>query len=203
MTRSSAAETAAAEATLTPTRGQLFAGFFRTGLSGFGGVLPHARRMLVDDRRWLTDRQFTELLSLGQTLPGPNVLNMSVVIGARFHGWQGSVIAASALLAAPLVIVLTLANLYSHPAHSDRLVRMLACVAAAAAGLIFATGARLAVKLEREVWSTLILAAAFLAVLWLRLPLLGILAVLGPISIGFGWRRVRQEAVASPDGRRP
>src|SRR5664279_5027684 len=97
--------------TITPTRGQLFTGFFKTGLSGFGGVLPHARRMLVDDRRWLTDPQFTELLSLGQTLPGPNVLNMAVVIGARFHGWRGSMIAAFGLMTAPLVIVLSLAGL--------------------------------------------------------------------------------------------
>jgi chromate transporter len=72
--------------TVTPTRKQLFTGFFKTGLSGFGGMLPYARRMLVDDRRWLTDPQFTELLSLGQTLPGANVLNMAVIIGARFHG---------------------------------------------------------------------------------------------------------------------
>ena len=187
---------------ITPTLGQLFTGFFKTGLSGFGGVLPHARRMLVDDRRWLTDPQFTELLSLGQTLPGPNILNMSVVIGARFHGWRGSVLAAFGLMAAPLVIVLSLASLYGHFAHSLRLAHVLAAVAAAAAGLVLATGGRLAAKMDRDMGSILILLAAFLAVFWLRLPLLGILVVLGPISIGFAWYGLRQERKPTADGTR-
>ena len=187
---------------ITPTLGQLFTGFFKTGLSGFGGVLPHARRMLVDDRRWLTDPQFTELLSLGQTLPGPNILNMSVVIGARFHGWRGSVLAAFGLMAAPLVIVLSLASLYGHFAHSLRLAHVLAAVAAAAAGLVLATGGRLAAKMDRDMGSILILLAAFLAVFWLRLPLLGILVVLGPISIAFAWYGLRQERKPTADGTR-
>jgi chromate transporter len=189
-----------ADPRITPTPGQLFTGFFKTGLSGFGGVLPHARRMLVDDRRWLTDPQFTELLSLGQTLPGPNVLNMAVVIGARFHGWRGSVLAAFGLMAAPLVIVLTLASLYGHFAHSLRLAQVLAGVAAAAAGLVLATGGRLAAKMARDTGSVLILVAAFLAVFWLRLPLLGILAVLGPVSIAFAWYGLRQERTPKADG---
>jgi chromate transporter len=186
--------------TITPSRGQLFTGFFETGLSGFGGVMPHARRMLVDDRRWLTDPQFTELLSLGQTLPGANVLNMAVIIGARFHGWRGSLIAAFGLMTAPLVIVLSLASLYGHFAHSVRLAHVLAAVAAAAAGLVLATGGRLAAEMARDGGSILVLVAAFLAVFWLRLPLLGILAVLAPISIAFGWLSLRRELQAGTDG---
>jgi chromate transporter len=186
--------------TVIPTRKQLFTGFFKTGLSGFGGVLPHARRMLVDDRRWLTDPQFTELLSLGQTLPGPNVLNMAVVIGARFHGWRGSVIAAFGLMTAPLVIVLSLASLYGHFAHSVRLAHVLAAVAAAAAGLVLATGGRLAAKMARDSGSLLVLVAAFLAVFWLRLPLLLILVALAPISIAFAWLGLRQERKPKADG---
>jgi len=178
---------------LVPTRGQLFLGFFKTGLSGFGGVMPHARRMLVEDRRWLDDRQFMELLSLGQTLPGPNILNMAVVIGARFHGWLGSVLAALGLLSAPLVIVLSLATLYGRFAHSARLIQILAAMAAAAAGLVLATGGRLATRMDRDAGSIFILVVAFLANFWLRLPLLGILLVLGPLSIGLAWRRLRRE----------
>ena len=181
---------------IVPTRTQLFLGFFKTGLSGFGGVMPHARRMLVDDRRWLDDRQFTELLSLGQTLPGPNILNMAVVIGARFHGWLGSILAALGLLAAPLVIVLSLATLHGRFAHSPRLIQILAAVAAAAAGLVLATGGRLAARMDRDLGSILILVAAFLANFWLRLPLLGILLVLGPLSIGLAWWRLRPESQA-------
>ncbi|MDB5814311.1 MAG: chromate transport protein ChrA [Rhodocyclales bacterium] len=176
-----------------PNRRQLFAGFFKTGISGFGGVLPHARRMLVDDRRWLTDRQFTELLSLGQTLPGPNIVNISIVIGARFQGWQGSVCAISGLMLAPLVIVLVLANIYDHFAQSPILNHALIGVAAAAAGLILATSAKLAVKMDRSVWSAVIMLMAFLAVIWLHLPLFGVLFALAPISIVLGWLSVRRE----------
>jgi chromate transporter len=185
------------EPTLRPSPGQLFRGFFKIGLSGFGGVMPHARRLLVDDRRWLTDRQFTELLSLGQTLPGANVLNMSVVLGARFHGWRGSLLAAFGLMTAPLVIVLSLASLYGHFTHSVRLAQVLAAIAAAAAGLVLATGGRLAVKLDREAWSMAILVAAFLAVFWLRLPLLAILLGLAPLSLACGWRSVRREGAST------
>jgi chromate transporter len=159
--------------------------------------------MLVDDRRWLTDPQFTELLSLGQTLPGPNVLNLSVIIGARFHGWRGSLIAAFGLMAAPLVIVLSLASLYGHFAHLVRLAQVLAAVAAAAAGLVLATGGRLAAKMARDAGSILVLVATFLAVFWLRLPLLGILAVLAPISIAFAWLGLRRELQSKSDGATP
>ena len=160
--------------------------------------MPHARRMLVDDRRWLTDPQFTELLSLGQTLPGANVLNMSVVIGARFHGWHGSLIAAFGLMTAPLVIVLSLASLYGHFAHSVRLAQVLMAVAAAAAGLVLATGGRLAAKMDRDTGSLLILGAAFLGNFWLRLPLWIILVALGPVSIAIAWREVRAGSKARP-----
>lgn len=184
-----------------PTRAQLFAGFFWIGVSGFGGVLPHARRMLVENRRWITDREFTELLSLGQTLPGPNIGNMAVVIGARFHGWRGSLLAFLGLLSAPLLIVLLLAQAYAHLAQAPVLTRALTGMAAAASGLILATGGRLALRLDREAWSLVILLGTFLAVFWLRLPLLAILLVLGPVGIGFGWRSVRAERQAG--GREP
>ncbi len=176
-----------------PTRGQLFAGFFLVGISGFGGVMPHSRRVLVDRRRWLTDRQFTELLSLGQTLPGPNAVNMAAILGDRFQGWLGAVIAVFALVSAPLAVVLMLAQVYAHLAHSAPLARALTGVAAAAAGLILATGGRLALRMDREVWSWALLVLTFLAVFVGRLPLLWVLLVLGPIGLGLGWLSVRRE----------
>ncbi|HEX5125853.1 MAG TPA: chromate transporter [Rhodocyclaceae bacterium] len=179
--------------TITPTKAQIFVGFFKAGVSGFGGVLPHARRMLVDDRRWLTDRQFTELLGLGQGLPGPNIVNMSIVIGSRFHGWRGSLCAISGLMLAPLVIVIALAKLYDQFADSVMLNHALAGVAAAAAGLILATGAKLAAKMDRSVWSFATMLVAFIAVVWLHLPLLEVLIVLAPVSIICGWLNVGRE----------
>jgi chromate transporter len=128
---------------------------------------------------------------------------MAVVLGARFHGWRGSLIAAFGLMTAPLVIVLSLASLYGHFAHSVRLAQVLAAVAAAAAGLVLATGGRLAARMHRDTGSILVLVVAFLAVFWLRLPLLGILAVLAPVSIAFAWRSLRQEQRQASAGAPP
>jgi len=72
-----------------PTIGALFAGFFSIGICGFGGVLPWARRMIVEQRRWLTAAEFTDLLALCQFLPGPNIINLSVALGSRFRGPRG------------------------------------------------------------------------------------------------------------------
>src|SRR3954462_1042420 len=93
--------------------GSLFVGFLKVGLSGFGGVLPFARRMLVEERRWLSEEEFTGVLSLSQVLPGPNIVNVSVIVGRKFQGWIGSILATVGLMLMPLVIVLSLAALYA------------------------------------------------------------------------------------------
>ena len=95
-----------------PTPWALFSTFFAIALSGFGGTLPFARRILVERRAWLTPEDFTETLSLCQTLPGPNVVNMSVVVGARACGWRGSLAAFAGLVGTPVIIVITLGLLY-------------------------------------------------------------------------------------------
>src|SRR5437764_14688104 len=100
-------------------RATLFAAFLKIGLLGFGGVLPWARRVLVDERRWLSDREFAELIGMCQVLPGPNVVNLSVILGARWQGPIGSVVAMTGILFVPVVVVLVLATFYASVAHSD------------------------------------------------------------------------------------
>jgi len=173
------------------TRRALFLGFLEIGLSGFGGVLPWARRVLVERRRWLSESEFVEVLSLGQTLPGPNVINASIVIGARFHGAAGSAIAVAGLLLAPLVIVLLLASLYSHYGHLDAIRRVFTGVAAAAAGLVLATGIKMTITLPR-IWSVmLIFAITFIGAGVLRYSLFLVLAVVAPLSLLLVWRQRR------------
>src|SRR5215472_15658134 len=87
---------------------ELFRGFLMMGLTGFGGVLPIARHMVVDRRRWMTATEFAELLSICQFLPGGNIINMSVAIGLRFRGIPGSIAAITGLIAAPLAVVVVL-----------------------------------------------------------------------------------------------
>src|SRR6185295_2353141 len=99
------------------SRGALFAGFLKMGLLGFGGVLPWARRVMVDERGWLDDREFAELIGLCQVLPGPNVVNLSVIIGARSQGPVGSLIAVTGILFVPVGLMLLIALFYASIAH--------------------------------------------------------------------------------------
>ncbi|MEY4592333.1 MAG: chromate transporter subunit, partial [Pseudomonadota bacterium] len=69
----------------------LFLGFSTVGLSGFGGVLPFARRMLVERRQWLSGEEFNSLMGMCQFLPGPNVVNLAVCVGRRFAGVSGAI----------------------------------------------------------------------------------------------------------------
>ena len=100
------------------SRGTLFASFLKMGLLGFGGVLPWARRVIVDERRWLDDREFAELIGLCQVLPGPNVVNLAVIIGARSHGPLGSLIAMTGILFVPIGVMLAIAVFYAAVAHA-------------------------------------------------------------------------------------
>ena len=89
---------------------ELFWAFTSLALQGFGGVLPVAQRELVEKRGWLTREEFAETLSVGQVLPGPNIVNMALMIGDRYFGWRGAFAALTGILLAPLAIVLTLAT---------------------------------------------------------------------------------------------
>ena len=166
-----------------PTKRGLFLGFLMVGLQGFGGVLPFARRMLVEQHRWLSEREFTEVLSLSQFLPGPNIINVSIIVGNRFRGPLGSIAATLGLMLMPFVIVLVLAALYARFADLAPVRGATNGVSAAATGLIIATGLQMARPLKGIPWHIVMCALTFIAIALLRLPLLWMLAVLAPISI--------------------
>ena len=95
------------------THGMLFTGFFQAGIIGFGGVLPVARRLIVDERKWLTQAAFNDLLSLCQFMPGANIVNFAFAFGARHRGLSGAAAAVLGLLGAPVCIVMTLGAVYA------------------------------------------------------------------------------------------
>ena len=167
----------------------LFFGFLKIGVSGFGGVLPFARRMIVDERRWLSELEFLDVLSLSQFLPGPNVVNVSIIIGRRFGGVIGSLAACTGLMLMPLVIVLALATLYAQVAQFDAVRGALTGVSASASGLILATALKLARPLRENAWQIGVCIVAFVCIALLRVPLLWLLAVLCPLSIAIAWWR--------------
>jgi chromate transporter len=172
-----------------PGPSTLFAAFLTVGLSGFGGVLPFARRMLVERRAWMSEEAFNETLALCQTLPGPNIVNVSVVVGQRFAGPAGALAAVTGLMAAPMVIVLVLAELYGRYGTSGRAGAMIAALGAAAAGLVAATGAKMAWPMVRRgaLPPVAFVALAFVAVGLLQLPLVWVVAILAPLSVASAW----------------
>jgi chromate transporter len=174
-----------------PSRRALFLAFLIVGMQGFGGVLPFARRMLVEQRRWLTEREFIEVLSLSQFLPGPNIVNVSIIVGSRFRGASGSVAASLGLMLMPFLIVLALAALYAQFAEIEAVRGATNGVSAAATGLVIAVGIKMAQPLKGVIWQLAMAALTFVAIALLRIPLLWALAMLAPFSIAIAWRMQR------------
>ena len=173
------------------SRATLFASFLKMGLLGFGGVLPWARRVIVDERRWLDDRGFAELIGLCQVLPGPNVVNLSVIIGARSQGPVGSFIAVTGILFVPVGLMLLIALFYASIAHEALAQNAIAGASAAAAGLILGTALRLLLQTRPPPRGLLTGAAAFLAVGVLQWPLLWVIVVLIVVGVAAEWRASR------------
>src|SRR5918997_477826 len=93
--------------------GEIFIAFSRVSMIAFGGVLPWMRRMIVEQRRWMTAQEFNEAFALCQFLPGPNILNFSIVFGARCGGARGALVALAGVLGPPVVIVTATGALYA------------------------------------------------------------------------------------------
>lgn len=173
--------------------GELFRVFNRMALQGFGGVLAVAQRELVERERWLSREQFLQEFSLAQVLPGPNVVNLALMIGDRFFGWRGAAAALGGMLGAPLLIVLLLAALYGQFMHLPAVAGALRGMGAVAAGLVIATALKLAGALRGNVlgWrlGALFAAATFVAVGVLRWPMVGVVLILGAASVATAWGR--------------
>jgi chromate transporter len=172
-----------------PSLGELYRGFLHVGVRGFGGVLPWVRRMLVEERRWLTPAEFTDLFSLCNFLPGPNTVNVSVVVGARFHGSRGSLVALAGLFTVPLIVVLALAALYDRFGQMPGIEALLRGLGAAAGGLVLATGLKMAAPLLGQPRALAFLAVTFAAIALLRWPLVPVLLGVGALSVLAAWRR--------------
>jgi chromate transporter len=175
-----------------PSLAELFIAFATVSLSGFGGVLAWSRRMMVEERQWLTPEQFNETYAVCSFLPGGNILNFSVILGARFRGAAGAVAAATGLMGPPLVLVIIIAAIYAHYGDLPALRRALTGVASAAAGLMLATVAKMARPLFQSgaVTRPIIALVTFAAIGVLHWPLPLVLAVIVPVSIAIAWMRL-------------
>lgn len=173
---------------------ELFVVFSRLALQGFGGVLPIAQRELVERTGWLTTQEFAESLSIGQALPGPNVVNLSLMVGDRFFGLRGALSALAGMLVLPLILVLALATLYRGLADLPAVAGAVRGMGAVAAGLVLAMALKLLPTLARNplgrrLWVPVTLACAA-AIAWWRMPLVAVILVVGGTSSMLAWWRL-------------
>ena len=197
-----AATTLARPASLTA----LFVAFSLLALQGFGGVLAVAQRELVDRRTWLTRHEFIELYAVAQLLPGPNVVNLSLMIGDRYFGWRGALAAVSGMLLAPILVVLVLAASYQELSRYPAVAGALRGMGAVAAGLILAMALKMLVTLRGNVLGPALCTAlgltTLVAIAVLRLPLAWVVIGLGLTAWGLArWRIARAHTHARAKDR--
>ncbi len=171
----------------------LFRACTALALQGFGGVLPVAQRELVERRRWVSRERFLELLSLSQVLPGPNIVNLLIILGDGYFGWRGAVAAVAGILLAPLVIVLALAAAAAQWQAAPMVSGALRGMGVVAAGLVLSTAWKLAPGLRRSALGMpaclSLVALTAVAVGLLRWPLVAVVLGLGAAGCALAWRR--------------
>ena len=194
---------------MRPTsKSDLFWSFSWLALQGFGGVLAVVQRELVEKKQWLTREEFVEDWAVAQIMPGPNVVNLSLMLGDRYYGFQGALLAMAGMLFFPLIIVLAMAVLYNGISDVPQVQGALRGMGAVTAGLITATGLKLAPALGRNPlgWPLCALLAVltFVAIGLLRIPLVWVLLSLGVLSCMFASLSLRRiEARAAQPKARP
>jgi len=178
----------------------LFWSFTWLALQGFGGVLAIVQRELVERRRWLTREEFVEDWAVAQVLPGPNVVNLSLMLGDRFFGLRGALVAMAGILSFPLLGVLLLATLYASVQNLPMAQGALRGMGAVAAGLITATGLKLLPALKQNVLGAFVsigsIAITIVAIAWFRLPLAWVLLGLGGLTCAWAYRQLGRLASA-------
>lgn len=172
----------------------LFISFTLLALQGFGGVLAIVQRELVEKKRWLTKEEFIEDWAVAQIMPGPNVVNLSMMIGSRYFGLPGALAALAGMLSLPLLIVLLVALLYAQVATHPGVAGALRGMSAVTAGMIIATALKLAPALNHNPlgWRSCLLFSAlcFVSIGWLRIPLVYVLISLGGAACFLAYRKL-------------
>lgn len=174
--------------------GDLFVAFTLLALQGFGGVLAVVQHELVERRRWLTREEFVEEWAVAQIMPGPNAVNLALIVGTRYFGLRGALAAFAGILAAPVVLVLLLALLYVQYGNQPHVAGALRGMGAVAAGLIIANGLKLLAALKRNPLGIPLCSAlgiaCFCSIVVFHWPLVYVLLALGAVSCLLAYRRL-------------
>ncbi|MBM6596409.1 chromate transporter [Microvirga pudoricolor] len=164
--------------------------FNKMTLASFGGGLSAwAQRLIVEDKRWLSDEEFLSAYTLARVMPGANQINFAIYVGNRFQGVPGAVAAVLGLTGIPFCIIVALGYAYVHYHSTPALQDILRGIAAGAIGLTFSMGLKTGEKFFRQPVALVFAALAFAGSIMLRMPLLAVLAILIPPAFLVAWRR--------------
>ena len=173
-------------------------------LQGFGGVLAVVQRELVEKKQWLTTEEFVEDWAVSQIMPGPNVVNLALIIGDRYFGWRGALVALAGMLTFPLFVVMALTIGLAGIGHLPAVQGALRGMGAVSAGLICGTGLRLVPALRSNAMGrlacALIAGLVFIAIALFRVPLAWTLLGIGLPAFFWGLHCIRTLA-ALPQGQ--
>ena len=173
----------------------LFASFTLLALQGFGGVVAIVQRELVERKQWLTQDEFIEDWAVAQVMPGPNVVNLSLIIGGRYFGLPGALAALAGMLVVPLVIVLLLALLHGRVGRHPGVAGAFRGMAAVSAGMFAASALKLSAALRRNpiplVWSAVLVVAGFVLVALRHLPVAYVLLGIGSLGYVLCYRKLK------------
>ena len=160
--------------------GELFWGFLAIGVRSFGGVAPWAYRTMVEERKWLSPADFAETIGLCQFLPGPNIGNASIVLGKRWFGFAGAIVAFLGLFALPFVWVLAIGALYMDFATNPMVRGTVTGIGVAGGGLFIGTAIKLGRALVKKPAALMLVLAVFLSLGVGRVSMLYVL----PLALG-------------------
>ena len=173
----------------------LFYSFTWLALQGFGGVLAIVQREMVEKKKWLTPDEFLEDWAVAQVMPGPNVINLALMLGDRYFGIRGAFAAVAGMLAVPLVVIVALAVLYAHFANDPQVAGALRGMGAVSGGLIAATGIKLIPQLRKHPLGFAVclgfIALTFVLIALMKVPLGWVLLGIGGVACAWTWRRIQ------------
>ena len=180
-----------------PTLRELFVGMLQVALSAFGGGLSAwSQRIVVEQRRWLTNEEFLTGLTVARLFPGPNQINMAVYIGARFRGLRGAIAALAGMLLVPFSLLMLLGALYFSVHELPAVDRVLAGVVAAAAGMALSMGFKILDQYWKDPVALLLAAASLVAMEVFHVRLVPLVLIAGPLAMLWYWPRRRPEPPA-------
>ena len=162
---------------------ELFRGFATIGLLGFGGVAAISRHVIVEQYRWLSEKEYATVLGVGQVLPGANTVNAAVIIGDRFQGPKGSLVGVLGLMVLPVLIVMALAALYNRFSDVPAVNVALTAAGASAAGMVVGTGLKMLSKIRPGIAGWMIVVLAVAIIVGLHWPLVRVVLLMVPVAL--------------------